>query len=90
MGWHLIGYNVHSPSNLKRKNMHKRQIAAKKQAKRQGNAKKSITGQPKAKNHAQRSKVRPISKQKGREMLKEHLLSNQMCKSIHNQQTCGQ
>ena len=45
--------------------------------------------QLKAKKHAQPPKVRARSKQKGREMLKVRLPSNQKRKNKHNPQACG-
>ena len=64
--------------------------AANKQAKWQGNAKEVPTEQPKAQKHAQPANVRPISKQKRTETIKEYLPSNQKRKNMHNRQTCGQ
>ena len=52
--------------------------AANKQAKRQVNAKGAPTKQPKEQKHAQPTNMRPISKKKRQEMLKERLPSNQI------------
>ena len=54
-----------------------------------GNHKGAPTKQPKAQKHAQPANMCQRSKQKGGEMLKVRLPSNQMRKNRSNQQMCG-
>ena len=54
-----------------------------------GNHKRAPTEQPKAQKYAQPANVQQRSKQKGGEMLKVRLPSNQMRKNRPNQQMCG-